>query len=364
MSSGMRFFNPSEYQQRAEQDFIEIRGRLSKAVPYAEIEHIGSSAIKGAVSKGDLDILVRIEGAQFAEAQAAIETLGFTVKQGTLRTDSLCMLEGPQGIAVQLIERGSKFEMFARFRDLMNAAPDLVEKYNALKMSSTGLSEEEYRARKSKFIEALLGDVATLRSESRSRVSDVEVPMPIRTLRLLIKPREKGEGSIVRQSVMESSDHLKPWMPWAHGTQTLEEAESLCRASVEDFLVRKDFVLSIYDPEGKEFIGSTGIHRPNWKVPSFMIGYWVAKKHEGKGLITETLNALTRYCFEVFKAKRVYLTCDAKNVRSLAVMGRLGYQQEGLLKNDSRDVNGELRDTIICARYDLKGLPDLDVHWG
>jgi len=192
----------------------------------------------------------------------------------------------------------------------------------------------------------------------------IEVPMPIRTPKLLIKPREKGEGRIVHQAVIENTEHLKPWMPWAQAIQTLEEAEAQCRASVIDFLARKDFVLSIYDYEGKEFVGSTGIHRPNWKVPSFMIGYWIAKKHEGKGLITESLNALTRYCFDVLEAKRVYLTCDSKNVRSLAVMERLGFHKEGLLRNDSRDANGEIRDTIICARYDLKSLPSLEVHWG
>lgn len=192
----------------------------------------------------------------------------------------------------------------------------------------------------------------------------IELPMPIRTPRLLIKPREKGEGPVVYRAVMESLDHLKPWMPWAHEPQSLDAAESLCRASVVDFHARKDFVLSIYDPSGKEFIGSTGIHRPNWKTPSFMIGYWVAQKHQGKGLITESLNALTRYCFEALRANRVYLTCDAKNSRSIAVMKRLGFEQEGYLKNDSRDAHGNLRDTIVCARTDLKNVPELSISWG
>lgn len=158
MSDGMRFFNPGEYQKRVEQDYLETKTRLSKVVPYAEIEHIGSSAISGAVSKGDLDVLVRVGRDQFTDALTKIQTLGFSVKQGTLRTDELCMLEGPNAIAIQLIERGSRFEMFARFRDLMNANPDLVEQYNALKLSSAGLSEDEYRIRKAKFIQILLGE--------------------------------------------------------------------------------------------------------------------------------------------------------------------------------------------------------------
>lgn len=192
----------------------------------------------------------------------------------------------------------------------------------------------------------------------------IEVPMPIRTPRLLIKPREKGEGRVIHEAIMENLEHLKPWMAWAHGAQSAQQAESVCRSCIADFWARRDFVLSIYDPSGTEFIGSTGIHRPNWKVRSFMIGYWVAQKHQGKGYISEALNALTRYCFDVFNANRVFLTCDSENARSLAVMQRLGFQQEGLFKNDSLDVNGNLRDTIMCARGDADGLPDLQVSWG
>ncbi len=100
---------------------------------------------------------MRVERDQFTNALAAIEKMGFSIKQGTLRTEALCMLEGLEGVAIQLIERGSEFEMFVRFRDLMNADPELVKQYNELKEDSIGISEDEYRARKSKFIQSVPG---------------------------------------------------------------------------------------------------------------------------------------------------------------------------------------------------------------
>lgn len=152
----MQFFSQSEYQERVESAFSVLKKKLSEALPWAEIEHIGSSAIKGAVSKGDLDVLVRINRDEFPAAIQIIESLGFSIKQDTLRTESLCMLQGSGDTAIQLIERGSKFEMFIKFRDLMNASPELVKQYNQLKMSCAGLSEDEYRKRKSEFIQTLL----------------------------------------------------------------------------------------------------------------------------------------------------------------------------------------------------------------
>lgn len=187
--------------------------------------------------------------------------------------------------------------------------------------------------------------------------------MPILTPRLQIRPRRAGEGQIVAKAVNESLETLKPWMPFAQEPMTAAGAEEHIGRALINFQERTDFVLSIYDREGKTFIGSTGFHHVNWDVPSFMIGYWVHKDHEGKGYITETVNALTRYAFTVFRANRLEITCDSKNQRSLAVMKRLGFVQEGLLKNEERNAAGELRDTIITARYDMSGLPPLEVVW-
>jgi ribosomal-protein-serine acetyltransferase len=190
-----------------------------------------------------------------------------------------------------------------------------------------------------------------------------EVPMPILTPRLMIKPRHLGEGKIIARAIAESLDHLKPYMPFAQAVPTEEEAEENCQKSIKDFESRTNFNLSIYDLEGKIFIGSTGIHRPNWEVRSFEIGYWVHKDFLGQGMILEAANAVTRYAFEQFKARRVEMRCDARNLGSFELMKKLGFVQEGLLRKDSLGVDGTLTDTIIAARCDLYGLRPLEVSW-
>jgi len=152
----MRFFKTLEYQPHVDRLFKELSEKIHEALPGVEVEHIGSSAIRGAISKGDLDILVRVSPKDFALAIQALERIGFMVKAGTFRSDELCMLCGPQDSAVQLIVAGSEFEMFARFRDLLNANPEWVEQYNSLKESCAGWTQEDYRVRKSAFIERIL----------------------------------------------------------------------------------------------------------------------------------------------------------------------------------------------------------------
>lgn len=158
MKNGMKFLPPEAYQNEIEVLFHKISLKLKEKFPYARIDHIGSSAINGAYSKGDLDILIRVPALKFEETRQSIELMNYQVKVGSLRTSSLCMLESLEhsDVAIQLIEQGSQYEFFITFRDELNKDPSLVKKYNDLKLSSTGLSPEDYRSKKSEFIEKVL----------------------------------------------------------------------------------------------------------------------------------------------------------------------------------------------------------------
>ncbi len=71
----MHFLSPEEYQTTAQNLFDKIKKDLVVSLPYARIEHIGSSSIEGLISKGNLDIYVEIEKLQFDES---IEIVGMS----------------------------------------------------------------------------------------------------------------------------------------------------------------------------------------------------------------------------------------------------------------------------------------------
>jgi GrpB-like predicted nucleotidyltransferase (UPF0157 family) len=161
----MKFYVASDYQPRLQKMYAIIELELKAVLPNARVEHIGSSSIHGAVSKGDLDVYVGVSKESFEDTLEKIKQLGFTEKLGTLRTPQLCMLTTllfNQDVAIQLVENGSTFEEFFHFRDILNADPALVTAYNQLKLASVGMTPEGYRAKKATFIESVL------RNESKS----------------------------------------------------------------------------------------------------------------------------------------------------------------------------------------------------
>jgi GrpB-like predicted nucleotidyltransferase (UPF0157 family) len=155
----VKFFKAEEYQANVLNLYTRFEGQLRQALPAARIEHIGSSAIVGAVSKGDLDIFVAVPAEDFEASIVRIEALGFKVKQDTHRDHELCPLESQAHgieVGVQLVVSGSKYEFFLEFRDKLNFSPQLRDEYNSLKQSCAGFDAFDYRKVKSTFIERVL----------------------------------------------------------------------------------------------------------------------------------------------------------------------------------------------------------------
>lgn len=103
----------------------------------------------------------------------------------------------------------------------------------------------------------------------------------------------------------------------------------------------------LFRKEDGMYVGGSGLHRINWSVPSFEIGYWVRARLEGKGYVTEAVKGITSFAFDRLKAERVEIRCDALNERSAAVARRAGYTLEGQLRHDDWTTQGTLRDTLV-----------------
>ncbi|PAV30685.1 GNAT family N-acetyltransferase [Virgibacillus profundi] len=178
-----------------------------------------------------------------------------------------------------------------------------------------------------------------------------EFPHEFQTERLLIRLPLPGDGALIYPAIRESKQDLKKWLPFAQQEQTLEDTEANVREAHAKFLKREDLRLHIFHRETNEFIGCTGLHRIDWEVPKFEIGYWIDSRQGGKGYITEAVQGITDFAFTNLKANRVEIQCDAKNLKSRRVPERLGYTLEGIHYNDSIAVDGdELRDTCIYAK--------------
>lgn len=178
----------------------------------------------------------------------------------------------------------------------------------------------------------------------------LDFPDHFETERLLIRAPRPGDGMVVNAAILESLDHLRPWMPWVHPAPTAADTEAHSRRMAARFILREDLALYLFRRSDGLFVGGSGMHRINWSLPSFEIGYWVRASLEGQGYITEAVVGITRFAFDTLQAQRIEIRCDARNTRSAAVARRAGYTLEGRLRRDEWATDGTLRDTLVFSR--------------
>lgn len=171
------------------------------------------------------------------------------------------------------------------------------------------------------------------------------------TERLIIRAPKVEDTVDVWTSIRNSQETLAEWMPWAQEMPQLESTEENIRQAVADFITRKDLRLLLFSKETGEFIGSSGLHQINWAIPKFEIGYWLDQSMEGKGYMTEAVAAITSFAFQELGARRIEIRCDEENSKSRSVAERVGYELEGVLRNNDQGIDGcSLRNTCIYAK--------------
>nr|WP_237171373.1 GNAT family protein [Pandoraea pulmonicola] len=154
----------------------------------------------------------------------------------------------------------------------------------------------------------------------------------------------------MNEAVAESAAELGAWLPWARPTPTLLESERACRAAYARYLLNEDLMVLFFLRDSGALIGGGGLHRIDWELRHFEIGYWGRTKYSGQGLITEAVAALASLALKDLAASRVYLTVDTRNTKSCRVAELAGFELEGVLRNERFDVFGRFRDTKVFSR--------------
>ncbi|MEO8132448.1 MAG: GNAT family N-acetyltransferase [Betaproteobacteria bacterium] len=180
-----------------------------------------------------------------------------------------------------------------------------------------------------------------------------DIPDAFASSRLRIRAPRAGDGQIVFDAIRESIADLRRFpasLSWALAEPSLDAAEKYCREAYSNFLMRRDLPLLLLLKDTDVVVGSSGLHRMNWAVPKFEVGFWGRSSFQGKGYATEGVAAIVEFAFGTLGARRVEAFPDEANDRSCKVCERVGLTLEGTLRNERIDPDGTLRNTRVYAR--------------
>ena len=140
------------------------RARLDRLGVPGELVLVGGSSLLGALTRGDVDLHLRVPEPQFAAVVTALRqeypVVHPEIWSATLATFTVpqqAATDPPTGLAVT--PRGSEHDVrFTLSWQRLRADPRLVEEYNAMKLAGDGPDGADYEARKSAFFDRLLAE--------------------------------------------------------------------------------------------------------------------------------------------------------------------------------------------------------------
>lgn len=113
--------------------------------------------------------------------------------------------------------------------------------------------------------------------------------------------------------------------------RTREEAEVQMRW-FEDLLAQGTGIWwAVCEPSNPAtLVGAAGLNDVCTKHLRGELGYWLLPDHWGRGVAGECVAAVLDYGYGVMKLHRVAADVDVDNLRSIALLERLGFQFEGV----------------------------------
>lgn len=189
----------------------------------------------------------------------------------------------------------------------------------------------------------------------------------IETPRLIIRPPKLGDEIELDQAINNSLDSLQAWEDWALDHPNMGVTKGYVQEGIRGWESRISLYLSftIIHKEDKKIICRSSITKSlDPQTPYYEVAYWMEAQYQGQGLVTELVNAITRFLLEAVKIPRVQIRTQAKNVKSTAVAERCGFRHELTLKNTCYNCQTNLPvDVYTLSCCDIKKLPDLEVSW-
>jgi ribosomal-protein-serine acetyltransferase len=166
-------------------------------------------------------------------------------------------------------------------------------------------------------------------------------------LRLL----EEADAQELHALIEANRAHLEPWLPWAAG-QSFEDTLGFIRGTRSQAEENEGFQAALVTEEG--IVGVIGYVSVDWANRSTRIGYWLAEGQQGKGTMTAAVRLLVDHALTTWQLNRVEIVVATENRRSRAIPERLGFREEGMLRQ-CQLVGGRYLD---CVSYSMLAADD------
>lgn len=181
----------------------------------------------------------------------------------------------------------------------------------------------------------------------------VDPALELRSARLTLRPIQPSDANAL--FAIQSNPAVMRY--WSHPAWTdIEQAHAQVLDDVQAMRAGRLLKLGIRDQADAPLLGICTVSAFDAEAGRAEIGYHLAPQAQGRGYMDEALRCLLAYLFDARGLRRLEAEIDPRNLSSAAVLTRLGFQHEGLLR-ERCCVGGELCDSALYGLLSRERTP-------
>ncbi|MEW9675399.1 GNAT family protein [Lentibacillus sp. L22] len=146
------------------------------------------------------------------------------------------------------------------------------------------------------------------------------------TLKLLVLTDAEALFSLTDQF----RDNLRKWLSWVDKTETVDDSRAFIEYTLQQYSEKTGLTAAVM--YRGQLAGTVSFNSFDWTNRIGYIGYWLADSFQGKGIMTRSCRALVEHGFTELALNRIDIRAAYENQKSRAIPERLGFVEEGLLR--------------------------------
>ncbi|MFH1207449.1 MAG: GNAT family N-acetyltransferase [Patescibacteria group bacterium] len=151
----------------------------------------------------------------------------------------------------------------------------------------------------------------------------------IKTKRFVLRPYRLSDAPAVARNINDYKIYRYTLhIPYPY---RLSDATKWFAKTIPQYRQRSPKDIQFAIEMDREIVGCVGLSHiePRHKAE---IGYWLARRYWGQGIIPEAVKLVVNYAFKKFKLHRVYAYTFVPNRASQKVLKKNGFKREGLMR--------------------------------
>jgi RimJ/RimL family protein N-acetyltransferase len=163
--------------------------------------------------------------------------------------------------------------------------------------------------------------------------------------RIWLRPLEERDMPAYVAGINDTEVGVMAGYRWP---MSLDQARAWLERQQEAISKAESFLFAVCELGDGRFIGTTWLKEVEMLDGSAELAIYMDRDHIGAGWGTDAQRTLLRFGFVSLGLTRIWLTVDADNARAIRSYEKVGFRNEGVMRQARRGLNG-LGDAVLMA---------------